>query len=145
MSDGLARVAGGGVPIEFAGELIVLQPMNLRDLATVEQHLLNRRKNPMEMVKEMIPGLSVEVQKHLLELAYHDMKNSTTVPAEEVTRFLETVEGVAFSLWLVLERSHPGKFTFEKVHEIVKDMTPDQLNSTINAKSQADGTDLLGN
>lgn len=145
MSDGLARVAGGAVPVFFDGHTVVLMPLTLNDFATVEQHLLAKRENPVEKVKPLLAGLDIEVQKHLLDLAYADLKSSTTIPFEELSGFLSSVEGTAFSLWLCFNRSNPGKWTLERIREILGEMTEEQLSRLMMARDQAAGIDDLGN
>lgn len=145
MSDGLARAAGGGVPIFFDGQTILLQPLTLKDFAAVEQYLLSKRQNPLDMVKSKLAGLDIETQKYLLELAYEDAKRQTTISASEAGEFIDSVDGLAFTLWLVLERSHQGRWTLERVNEIVKSMTPTEIQEMLRLRDQASGLDDLGN
>lgn len=145
MSDGLARVAGGGVPIEFDGQMIVLEPLTMKDFATIEQHLLSKRQNPLDMVKSRLEGLEPEVQKHLLELAYQDSKRMTTISPAEVGGFMDTVDGLAFTIWLCVQRSHPGRWTLENVENYVKSQSVLGIQNMLRARDQASGLDELGN
>lgn len=145
MSDGLARVAGGGVPIEFDGVSLVLPPMTVNHYATIEQHLLMQRPNPVELAKSILQGLDVEVQKHIMELAYHEMKHSTTIPPDELFRYLSSIEGLKFTIWMLLNDLHPGRWTQKRVGEIFNSMTNDQIGMFIKARDQSSGIDELGN
>lgn len=145
MSDGLGKAVGSGVPIVFNGEHLILEPMTLRDYGLIEQHIIQKRVNPVEKVRPMLDGLSDEAQKHLLSLAYADLKGSTTATLEESTAFIDSIEGVAFTLWILLNKSMPGKYTLPAVQEIVNAMTPEELSKVMNARDQAAGTDELGN
>lgn len=148
MSDGLARVAGGGVPIRFDGEDVVLEPLVLKDLATIEQHLLAKRKNPLQMVQENLGNmqeLDVEVQKHIIDRAYDDLKRQTTVSAQEVSEFIETTEGLAFTLWLCFGRSHPGRWKLDYIKEKIETMSMPDVMVMLRARDQASGLDEMGN
>ncbi len=145
MSDGLARAAGGGVPIEFDGVMVVLPPMTLRDLATIEQYMLSQRPNPLEVVKEHLDGMDSEAKKQLLEMAYRDLKNSTTINPEDMMVFLCRLEGIVMCYWLCLEKSYPGRWTHDRVREIFMDMTDEQLGYYMRVRDQASGMDDLGN
>lgn len=145
MSEGLARVAAGSVPVFFDGQTLLLDPMTLHDFGTIEQHLLSKRTNPVEAVKPLLDGLNIEVQKHLLDLAYADLRQNTTIAFDELSRFLMSVDGVSMSLWLGFNRSYPGKYTLERVTEIVNSMTQDELSKLVIARDQAAGIDDLGN
>lgn len=145
MSDGLARVAGGGVPIEFDGETLILPSLTLRDFATLEQHLLARRENPIDIVKEKMVGLSLEMQKHLMDLAYADMRRSTTVSPEEVDAWMGTTEGLAFTIWMALSRGYPGRWTLEQIESKINDMDVKGVHKMLRARDQAAGIDELGN
>lgn len=145
MSDGLARVAGGGVPIEFDGETLILPSLTLRDFATLEQHLLAKRENPLDVVREKMAGLSLEVQKHLIDVAYADMRRNTTVSPEEVDAYMGTTEGLAFTIWLALSRGYPGRWTLEQIENKINDMDVKSVHKMLRARDQAAGIDELGN
>ena len=145
MAEGMSRVAGSGIPIHFDGVDLVLPALNIQDYGVVEQHILSNRINPIEAIKSHLNGLSPEAQNHLLSLAYDEFRNNTTVSLPELSSFLSSREGTALSLWLLLERAKPGKWTRARVKEILESMTDEDVTRLLLSRDQAAGVDDLGN
>ena len=145
MAEGLARVTSAGVPIEFDGETVLLPPLSLQDYGVIEQHILSKRPNPLKAVKEVLEGLDVEVQKHLLELAYQDMKSGSTATAAELVRFTNSTDGISMVLWLGFRKTQPGRWTLDQIQEIIGKLDASEVQKYIEASGQASGTDELGN
>ncbi len=79
--DGLARASGAGVPIEFDGETLILDPIVLNDYGIIEQHLLKRtRPNIIALATEVADDISAKAET-AAELALKDNPNDPTAIA----------------------------------------------------------------
>lgn len=143
--EGLARAAGSGVPIKFKGETIILPPLTLGDLGTIEQHILAERPNPLDLVKDVIKDLPADLAKDLLDKAYKDAKRTRSATAEEVAEYLDTLSGLAFSFWVALQKKYGDRFKLEEVYEIMAAMDEKELEKMRQARDQASGLDERGN
>ena len=52
--DGVSRPSGAGVPFEFNGKTLIFEPLGLKDFGVIEQHLLSKQKNSMQIMKEIL-------------------------------------------------------------------------------------------
>jgi len=145
MADGIAGPTGAGVPVEFGGETLILDPLTLKDFGLIERHLLRRRKNPLEVVREAVKDLPPDLAEKLLERAYEDAKKESVIPASEVVEFLDSLEGVAFSYWIMFEKRYPGKFSIDQCLDIMQGLSEEELEERKRARDEASGLDVRGN
>lgn len=143
--DGVARPSGAGVTITFGGETLILEALTLKDFGLIENHLLSQRQNPLLVVRDVIGDLPPEMADKLLDKAYRDAKKMNEVAAEEVAEWIDTFNGMAFSLWLSLEKRYAGRFTLDNVLEIMEAISEEELEDLKNLRDQAAGLDELGN
>jgi len=145
--DGLSRPIGASVPIVFKGRTWILPPMRLHDFGVVEQHLLSRRPNLVAIALEAArqQGLTEEATDLLVDRALKQAAKSNRISSEEMKEWLDTREGVAFTLWQCLEKSYPGQLTLEDTNDILQKMAEDKFAEMLAKRDQASGMDALGN
>jgi len=145
--EGLARAAGSPVPVRFRGEMILIPPFTYKDIGTVENYILSKRRNPLDVMREMLADktLSEAMQEKVVAEAYKDAKAAATVTAEEYGRFAGSRAGVTFILWMLINKQYPGRFTLDQVETILDEMQPEDAAALKRATEMASGTDELGN
>jgi hypothetical protein len=143
--DGVARPSGAGVTITFGGETLILEALTLKDFGLIENHLLSQRENPLMVVRDVIGDLPPEMADKLLDKAYRDAKKMNEVSAEEVAEWMDTFKGMAFSMWLCLEKRYKDRFTLETVLDVMDSLDEEDLDNLKNLRDQAAGLDESGN
>ncbi len=194
--DGLGRAIGAPVPIEFNGETLLLDGINVEDFGTIEQHLLAQRPNPLDLARPqaqefiksaaaLAPGVelrkrrlatleavekpnngeaeeaaalrsSVTMDEYLMReyvaMAEKVMADARTeaqrknkVPAQEVAAWLDSLEGLTFSLWLKLGQRYPNRFTLKQTQQIMGAMHRKDVERLQSLRDQASGLDERGN
>ena len=142
--DGLARMAGAPVFVEIDGRQYELSPLQIKDFGAIEHHLLSKRVNPVEQVIPLLSGLTPDQQKVLLQEAYRELRATNKVPASEVAKWMDSMDGVGFTIWLCLRKKHP-EMTLERIEAWVQREGDRALAELVARRDQASGTDLLGN
>src|SRR5687767_10049366 len=107
MSEGLARAAAGDVSIELDGKVWLLSPLGLRDFATIEQEYLRQKPNPLMAVAEAKAFLDEEDYNRLLDKAYKDATSASKATNQEVSEWIDTRAGAAYSVWIALLKRYP--------------------------------------
>lgn len=162
--DGLGRAAGSGVPIEFGGETLILNRITIRDFGLIEQHLLKDRPNPIDAARKEAQqfildaaGLKDSAQDEFLRKQYIAMaekimadglaaaRKSNVMKPQEVAEWIDTLPGLQFTIWLKLDQRYPGKFSMEKVGEIMEKLADGEVDRLKKLRDQAAGVDELGN
>lgn len=143
--DGLGRPAGAGLTIEFNGETLILSPLTLKDFGLIEQHLLSKRTNPLEMVKQHLADMPIEVATALAKEAYNDARKMNVVPADEVGEWIDSFEGLVYCFWLMIRKEHGDKYSLEQITEVMDAMSEQDLIRMKEMRDKASGTDELGN
>lgn len=142
--DGLGRAAGSPVVIRLAGKDYKMSPLTLRDFGTIEQHLLTKRPNILKEVAAACSDLPEDIAKQLMDRAYEDAKKGNTIPAAEVAEWVDSFDGMCFSIWLSLSKEHKD-ITQDEVMQLLSIMGPEELEQMKNMRDVASGVDELGN
>jgi hypothetical protein len=139
-------MAGAPVTIEVDGETWEMGSMVLEDFGEVENELLAMRKSPLEAVREEIEKLkNPEHQEMLLKIAYADMKKGYKgVSPREISDYIDTPAGAAFTLWLCLKKKRPD-VTREKAQEIFTALGNKALEEIKRKRDLAAGMGEQGN
>ena len=143
--DGVARAAGSGVSIEFNGRTLILAPLSLKDFGLIENHLLSQQLNPLDLVKVVVKDLPPELAAGLLRDAYKDAKQMNMISAAAVAEWIDTFDGMAYTMWVCLNKTYPNEFELADVVQIMQELTEDELERMKNLRDQASGIDELGN
>ena len=173
--DGLGRAIGAGVPVEFDGKTLIFEPMNYKDLGVVEQHMLAIQPSVKDLLEEARaqarefiamaaeerfkpPGDNVDVERrefvsqNYLAMAEKVMASALAaarkinfISRADVVAWIDSFEGLTFSYWLKFDQRYPGRFSLEKIQEIVQAMGETGFNKLCRVRDQASGFDELGN
>jgi hypothetical protein len=160
--DGLARAVGAGVPITFDGIDMVLEPLTLKDFGVIEQYLLKEKRpniltdavRAAAAIPDDLPKSERErLSRQLLEVAAHEASKFNRISADEVAAWLDTIEGVIFTVWLLLERRKPGEYSLADVAAKIEALGGDKTQGELSeqqaalraARDQASGIDTMGN
>ena len=168
--DGAARAFGASTEIEIRGRKYEVRPRIIDMWAAIEQRILSLRPDPFAVAREKIAMFDgqPEIQKQLLQMAFDEVKQHRSVAGEEARAWCNTLDGVAFTLWLAIKHN-PDPPTEsdvklwllgmidEMVNEIQKatesataaeamDRARDEVLEKVHAvMNQASGEDLRGN
>lgn len=145
--DGMARAMGGSSTIKWKGRTYELPPLQMRDWATIENECLKRRRDAIMAAAASLYGkLPDDVWQRQVDSAVKKCELMSEVPAAEVQAWMETSAGVAFTLWLSLERKYSGEFVLEDMLEVISTQLPkEEVDKLIAARDQANGLDVAGN
>ena len=103
-------------------------------------------KKPKESPEAaMMENMPPEIAQRLAERAYRDAVKTDDVPLEEVVEWLETLEGLSFTIWLSLEKRYPGEFTPGGCLEVLNSLTDKQVEELKDQQAAISGTDAAGN
>jgi len=82
--------------------------------------------------------------KVMMEKAYDDMKKGNTIPATEIEEWVDTFEGMDFSIWLSLQKEH-SELSLDDVMALMSAMSEDEVEGLKNLRDIASGLDEVGN
>ena len=122
----------------------MLKPLTLRDFGTIEQHLLSKRPNVLKQVAEAAKDLPDSMAKALIDRAYDDMKAGNTVSSQEVAAYMDTFDGIAFTIWISL-RKDDDTVTLDEVTESLHAMNEADVSSIAADRDFVSGLDERGN
>lgn len=144
MPNGVNRAAGSPTTVTLDGKTYIMEPLTLKDFGVIENEYLKRRPNPLKAVAEAKGVLSPEDYDKLLTQAYRDAVNVAKASPQEISEWLDTREGVVFSIWLSLRKNHP-ELTKEQAEQAIQEMGEQQLKGLAESRDVASGIDELGN
>lgn len=149
LDDDLGRAAGSGVPFKFNGEDLVFPPITMEILGELRQWLLTQRKSPQAVLAEHLESLgdklTPELVEKMVESSMAAARKLAIVSDEEFAAYIDTLDGLAMSIWLALDRRYPKRFTKDDVVQIVKNMDRQGQEKLFRVRDQAAGMDELGN
>lgn len=144
--DGMARALGGSATIKWNGKTYELPPLVMRDWATIENECLRRKREAkLEAIASLHGKLPDELWETKFAATFKECEQLSEVPHVEVQQWIETREGVSFTLWLTLSRRYPGEFVLEDMMEIIMLLAEEQVEELIKRRDQANGLDAAGN
>jgi hypothetical protein len=99
------------------------------------------RRKKAQAIAEEARGQAESIKNQ----AFAETRKISKISREEFSDWIDSFEGVAFSLWLDWSERYPGKYTLEQITKILNKMGNEHLATMIAARDQASGTDDLGN
>ena len=144
MSDGLARAGGGAGTIELDGKKYILEPIGIKDFATIEQYFLSTKPDPLAAIVERKNVLPKEDYDRLLDKAYVDATKANKATQKEIQEWIDSPEGICYTLWISLQKRYPD-MTHELIEQLVDKMGEDTLKELMNERDKASGLDQRGN
>lgn len=141
--DGLHTLSASTHRVTVGGREIYLAPLRLVDYATIERHLLDQRPDPLAAVLARLPEFDGPQLRHLLELAYDDLRRGPRIAHAELFEWIDTHEGQIYRLWLSWRREDPSA-TLADVEQALQGATPAEEAALREALEQLAG-DPRGN
>ncbi len=91
------------------------------DYGELEREVVARRSNPLRELAQCLGDFSAEDRQNALRAASDSIAGrSCRASAEEVGAFTGTLEGISYTLYLMLRRNHPEIDTPKKAAELLK-------------------------
>ncbi len=140
---GINRVTGVGTPWQVGDKTYYIAATVNSPAAWAEvcEHIKARRGSPLDLLADRLDKFNEKQQEVLLRSALEqEAKRNTDATGEEIDRFLNTLDGAAFMLWIGLRDRHPE---FEKPGDVMG-LIEDRLVEAQQKLDQAGGFSDLG-
>ena len=124
--DGLHALTAAGWHETIDEVEYYMEPLTLKDWGTIEKHLLAGRRDPIEVARENLEGLSPEEQRMLLEAALDRAIGAHGVAADELIAYTATPQGMAMMFWLSIRKRHP-EIGEDRAAELLGSLGKDEL------------------
>jgi hypothetical protein len=143
--DGIGKVVAACAPVPIAGRTYLLAPLTLARIGAVEQHLLDLRRHPVDMIEPALAAAGDGVLARLLYLeAYEEIeanKLHRLIPFDDFRAWIDTADGVAMTAWLCLPG---GPFpALEDAEAWVMRASRAEIKRVIRVRDLVSGFDLL--
>lgn len=146
MAADLASAVGAGVSVRLAGADYFVAPLTLGDLGAIQNQLRLKQADLLGDAGRAAAGLPPETQKILLAEAVREHRRNGQVPIDEALAWaVNTMEGIAFTLWLAIGKRHPGVLSAEQVEGHVRAMSIAELQELSRRLAAAGGVGPEGN
>ena len=143
--DGISGPAAGQVALHFFGRDYLIGPVTLADFGTVERYLLaHNRRDVLHGIVTACGPLPASLLREQWERARGRLADVLAVPERELLAWLNTVDGVTFLLWLLLDRTDPGARTIAAVRREFNSLPESSQTEVIDAVIAAASLDLVG-
>jgi hypothetical protein len=144
------------------GKTYLIGPFDLGDFGSVEAYLIRkRRKERLQLISDMRGDLPEDLWREEWEKAKVEAQTITKIDPKEIggwdeigedgktvvthhDGWLDTREGLAYTLWLMLERKYPGEFTLETLQTKITEMALTEFEELKIARDQTAGLDEAG-
>jgi len=153
--NGIARPSGAGATITLNGEMFRLAPFTLRDWGELENHLIReKRKLLLRDIADQRDALPPDVWQVEWDKALEKADKITTIPEEEIAGtwyrdksgkvvhgvpgWVDTRPGIAYTLWIMIEKTTPGRFKSPKeIEDILLTLEPIDFADIKTGRDQA--------
>ena len=141
MNEDYAKATAAGVPVTIGGREYRAAKFGPRSYGDLNAWLKKQKPDPRMMAKELCAGLPDAVALQI----WRDLQDEAqdwplSLDHAEGNRLLTlTSEGAAQVVWVMLRKYQPH-VTLEKAGEIAADITSEELNELIGARSAAEPT-----
>lgn len=110
--DDMGQDAAGGW-LRYRGRRYAITPLNAgTDFDELEAHLRSTRYDPVAAVAAKLKGVTdPEIRREFLDRAYRDITKppeQQKLPAHEVAAWLDTLDGLAYSMHMQMARADPA-------------------------------------
>jgi len=107
--------------VKLDGVIYTITPLEPSDTQAIEDQYLASRPNPILSITQLEGQMSDAIFDKLLDRAYKDLTTAAQVDTAEVVRWMNTREGIAYTLWMCILKNHP-EFPFDKMNDIISKM-----------------------
>lgn len=142
----LALPIGSGISIKWEGQTYILEPLTLKDFGVIEHECLRRKRDTkMQTVVSLYGKIPDEMFVAQLDKVRAESEKMVVADVEVQEWIDSTRDGLCFTLWLALDRRYPGKFSLERMLEVMyAQVTEEQMAALLAARDQACGLDDAG-
>lgn len=143
---GVARVAASSIEVEFDGQTLLIDPLTVADIGTIQEKIVReRRANKLATVADVYSQLPREAADAMLREARMEAEKLRIDSIEfgDVLAWMRTIGGMIYTFWLLLEKRYPGRFPHDRVAEVIR--AADDHLALKESLGQAFGADELGN
>lgn len=124
-SDDLCGIMPPIISIRIGGEEYCLTPLKVRDYLELERRLVAQRQDPLAAILPKLAELSDSAQRHLLGLAYEDLRRGNRLSVRELNEWLESAEGRVHQFWFSLRYRHP-QISLDRAEELLETLLREQ-------------------
>jgi len=136
----LKDVAGTGTTIEIGGTTYRLGTLGIGSLAEMEDEVIRRRANPIDLAKKAASELPPERADHLLSEAVKACGGLLDAPtSRDLTAFWDSISGKVFVFWLVVRTHHPEIDSPQKAREVLKAVSLTEIPALAEKVIEASG------
>lgn len=144
--DGISRAIGAPGRISFNGKEYLLDPLGLEDYGTIENEIIKERRDDLINLAASCYGrFPPEAAEKTRKEAFAEAAKIRSIPPEEIHEWMNTVKGLAFTVWLGLHKRHPGEIDLTQAVKIVEQMSMDTQDELRRVRDQVSGIDEAGN
>ena len=125
MSDGLHNVAAVPFDVEIGGKTYKLNPLTIGLYAQIGEHVLSLRVDPLDHISGKIEHLDEASKSILLKHALDtslDMASQPRASSAEVDAFINSVDGMTYIIWKLVEPHHPEVDSLEKAQGLLAEL-----------------------
>ena len=156
----------GGVKVKYFGtieqHLLKQRPSLIKQAADACRMITDEANTEIDALQAADPAKPDEVEARrikaqsiaeearlqadsIMSRAFAESRIIGRISREECAEWIDTIEGVSFTLWLDWSDRYPGKYTLKDITDEMTRLGEDFLGQMIAVRDQASGTDLVGN
>lgn len=84
-----------------------------------------------------------QLGRDMMDRAFDEAKKVAKIDIKEVQHWMDTPPGVAYTIWLSLEKRYPSKFTLKEANKIIDAMSDRGRAELVKSRDLAAGTHVL--
>jgi hypothetical protein len=139
MSDGLHNLAGAPGTIELNGKRYRAGKVTLGAQAEIEAHVISLQPDIVATAIKSIERLPARDRdkygKTVIEAAIKQLDKRNAASTDQVSDFLNSFDGAAFLLWLIIREHQPEFDTPEKAGKLIEDIPLSEAQRRIDQAS----------
>ena len=139
MSDGLHNIAGAPGTIELNGKRYRAGKVTLGAQAEIEAHVISLQPDIVQSAIKSIERLPARDRdkygKAIIDAAIKQLDKRSAASAEQVSDFLNSFDGAAFLLWLIIREHQPEFNTPEAAGKLIEGIPLNEVQRRIDQAS----------
>jgi hypothetical protein len=145
MQEGVAIALGSPIDIDFGGRTLFIDPLMMEDFATIETSLVAKRPSLVGQAIESLAELPAGMRGAAWLETIKQAKTTATIPLDEIIVWITSqLDGIAYSLWLQLEKRDRGEFRLPEVQRTLEHLLhsdPVAFQQLLRRRNMASGLD----
>jgi len=108
--DGANRAFAAPTTITLGGVEYTVRPRIAAFYGEMEDHLLSKRENPMQVARESVLEFrdDPDLVRQILEIAMESRCRAKSVTRRELSEWMDSMDGTAFTAWLQIRHNDPN-------------------------------------